>query len=60
MKWVKIRSWHGVKSYSRAGFIQTLCGRWTTSLLARPVDTLPGGSSCETCLRIYGRQRDVS
>lgn len=54
MTWVLIRSWHGVKGVVN-GRPRTLCGR---TAYADPVDALPAGKSCETCLRIYSRQAD--
>lgn len=58
MDWVKIVSWHAVRMVSRGGMVQTYCGRWM------PVGTptvaeLPGGKSCESCLRITARQDDA-
>jgi hypothetical protein len=59
MGWVRIRSWHAVKTYTRTpGGVLTLCGR---SVIMRPVvDTLPAGRSCESCLRIYARKVDAA
>lgn len=49
--WVQIRSWH---AYVGGG--KTLCGRTVTA--AVPVDFLPAGKSCETCLRSVARRVD--
>jgi hypothetical protein len=59
--WIKIRSFHAVRNYNRAGGVETYCGRTVGSLDEPPqtVDALPGGKSCETCLRLYARQADV-
>lgn len=59
MKWVKIRSWHAVESYSRIGSVRTVCGRWT-SANPQVVEDLPTEKSCETCLRIVTRELDAS
>jgi hypothetical protein len=55
--WVLIRSWHAV-AYSfmpPADRYKTLCGR---TAYGPPVDALPEGKSCETCLRIHSRKAD--
>ena len=66
VKWVKIRSWHAVRStisrvpndVVREGLFAstTLCGR-----IAGPgvVDDLPAERSCESCLRIIARKSDA-
>jgi hypothetical protein len=59
MKWVKIKSWHAVKSYSRAAWVETHCGRWA-SHSPEVVEELPAEKSCETCLRIVARIQDQS
>ena len=57
VKWVKIRSWHAVESvYPGTAMVTTRCGRRT---IATPVDDLPGGRSCESCLRILARKADA-
>jgi hypothetical protein len=52
--WVKIRSWHVVKSQftSRGGtdMATTLCGRTTSGPTAEEVPS--GERTCESCLRI--------
>ena len=57
MTWVLIQSWHGVrwKVLDNPPRWTTLCGRKTYS---DPVDDLPAGKSCETCLRIVARKAD--
>ena len=56
MTWVLIQSWHGVRTSARVpGRWITLCGRKAYS---EPVDDLPAGKSCETCLRIVARKAD--
>jgi hypothetical protein len=49
--WVKIRSWHAVENHA----LKTLCGRQVQGEVQAAV--LPGGKSCESCLRIIARQR---
>ncbi len=58
MTWVRIRSWHGVRTATRVpGRFVTLCGRQASSL--RVVDLLPlGEKTCESCLRIYAKETD--
>ncbi len=57
MEWVKIVSWHGVRTATRVpGSYVTLCGRRAHN---DPVNVLPEGKSCETCLRIYAKREDV-
>lgn len=58
MIWVKIVAWHAFRTYSRANRIVTLCGRVAPEG-ATVVDALPGGASCETCLRLYARRADA-
>lgn len=56
MTWVLIRSWHAVLTPTRvSGRYRTMCGR---TAFAEPVDDLPAGKSCETCLRIVARKAD--
>ena len=57
MTWVLIRSWHAVKTATRVpGRYLTVCGR---TAFSDPVDELPAGKSCESCLRIVARQADA-
>ena len=56
--WVRIRSWHAVKSYASAlsaGYTTTLCGRKTESTV---VATMQSGKSCEICLRAVAKSVD--
>jgi hypothetical protein len=57
MEWVRIQSWHGVRTATRVpGVYVTLCGKRAHN---EPVDLLPlGEKSCETCLRIYAKRAD--
>ena len=58
VQWVKIRSFHAVRLVSdRIGRTWTVCGRNVEQAVI--VDTLPGGRSCETCLRLVARRVDV-
>ncbi len=58
MTWVLIRSWHAVATPTRVpGRSRTLCGR---NAFGTPVDELPAGKSCESCLRIVARRADTS
>ena len=57
-EWVRIVSWHVLRTYTRTGGSITNCGRGVTQ--ARTVETystdLPAkGRTCETCLRIQAR-----
>lgn len=58
MNWtyVRILSWHVVLTPNREliGY-RTLCGRYA---IGPPVDTLPAGKSCESCLRSVTRAAD--
>lgn len=57
MTWVRIRSWHAVRTPTRAvDTYITRCGR--TVQTQETSDTLPEGKSCETCLRIVAREND--
>lgn len=57
MTWVLIRSWHAVLTPTRVpGRHRTVCGR---NAFSDPVDDLPAGKSCETCLRIVARKADA-
>ena len=58
MNWVKIRSWHGVRTTFRSGKAVTLCGRLVPAD-AEITPTLPGERSCESCLRIVARRADT-
>jgi hypothetical protein len=56
VQWVLIRSWHAVKGYSvDENRTRTVCGR---NAYSAAMEALPGGKSCETCLRIVARQAD--
>lgn len=74
MKWVLIRSWHGIASRftSRGGhgMATTYCGRRViVEAVIRPgmdevrahvvAADLPAGKSCESCLRIIARRADA-
>ena len=52
--YVLVKSWHRVKTVTRAGWYLTLCGR-TAKADALTSAELPGGKSCESCLRIMAR-----
>jgi hypothetical protein len=57
--WVRIASWHLIRTYTRTGAILTRCGR-----LVGPdheiVDALPfDGRSCESCLRLAVHDEDI-
>jgi hypothetical protein len=54
VQWVRIRSWHAVR-YQSLSLYLTLCGRYSDQA---PVDDLPGGKTCESCLRIIAKQAD--
>lgn len=54
--WVKIDSWHW--AIPGTDPIETQCGR-TADAGALTVDLLPGGKSCESCLRSYAREHDL-
>lgn len=58
MKWVKIRSWHAIKFWSRGNVPMTYCNSPWTKLGQEVVDDLPAEKSCETCLRIVARIED--
>ena len=53
--WARIRSWHALGPALTG---RTLCGR-TASAESEVHDVLPGGKSCETCLRIVARKADA-
>ena len=50
IRFVKIRSWHALRADGR-----TRCGRVATGPTS---ENLPAGRSCESCLRIIGREAD--
>jgi hypothetical protein len=54
--WVRIRSWHIFRTYTRAGGGVTVCGRRVGSMAEPPDvrDERPEGKTCETCYRIAG------
>lgn len=54
--WVQIRSAHAIDD-NVGTHTRTLCGR-VPSRDAVVYDTLPGGRSCESCLRIVARKAD--
>lgn len=55
MTYVKVRSWHVLKTWSRMpGVGVTLCGRRTGQ---ETRDTLPAEATCESCLRIEKSER---
>lgn len=50
--WVRIRSWHALRTYTRDGGGITRCGRRVVPPMERSV-TLPlTDKSCETCTRL--------
>ena len=55
LRFVKIRAWHTVKGERILNVWRTYCGRYA---LGDPVNVLPGGRSCEACLRIVTRLAD--
>jgi len=65
LQYVRIRlglSWHIIRSATRGGTWRTLCGpgRGTVLIDGSEVrDVLPGGKSCETCLRLARRSADA-
>lgn len=57
--WVKIRSWHVFRTWTRAGQALTECGRRVGPDTVVTADELPGNEkSCESCLRIVTRAED--
>jgi hypothetical protein len=57
--WVKIRSWHSIRTWTRTGAILTRCGR-----LVGPGQAIADGlpldeRSCETCLRLTAHDEDI-
>lgn len=56
VEWVKITSWHALRPYDHFG-PTTFCGRDAADADEVKM-TLPGGKSCETCLRIVARRQD--
>lgn len=56
IRWVKIRSWHAVKGERILKVWRTRCGRIAMN---DPVNELPEGKSCESCLRIVARLADA-
>jgi hypothetical protein len=54
MEYVKLRSWHIVRFWTRVphSFI-TLCGRRGSGFSS---DTFGDEKSCETCLRIFSKE----
>lgn len=60
MKYVRIRSWHRVALYSRAGIAKTRCGRWADFAAPQSDGLDLGERSCETCLRLVLKDEETS
>ena len=58
MRWVKIRSWHGIRFTTRGGGHKTLCGRYPVKGSPEVQDLPSDEKSCESCLKIITRQME--
>lgn len=61
-EWVRIVSWHVLRTFTRAGGGLTLCGRSATQAQVEETYTtdLPAqGKTCESCLRIAARNANA-
>jgi hypothetical protein len=53
--WVRIVSWHSIRTFTRAGDVLTRCGRAVSSPLVR--DGFPADEkTCESCLRSLAKE----
>lgn len=58
LQWFVIRSSHAIRFFSRGNAPKALCGKWGTPA-STILDEMPAGKSCESCLRIVGKQADL-
>jgi len=51
-RWIKIRSWHRLTTFTRAGGALTRCGRRVDPPLTTADDFPVDEKTCESCLRL--------
>lgn len=52
MGWVRIRSWHLVRTFTRGGQILTYCGRRVAGDMTTAEELPEGDKSCERCFQL--------